>query len=325
MPLMLPFLRMIAALMLTFPAGPALPDNVPANNHIRVVSWNISSDAFAAHPEEFRNLLMTVDPDLLLLDEVSATANASQLRDALVGLRPDQNENWHINFGKSGGRQRVVIASRFPLETVSEFAAVVPYPEEERLEILGRMTARDRATKNWNLDHGIPVNAAVATTKNNRLLVLATDLQCCGNDTSSWQEYRRRVEVREIRRRIHQALERVSVDGIILAGDLNVVNSAVPLVLLAGPYPEPYGALVGAELYHADGVTSWTWDGRGTTFSSGVLDYQLYSPHSLRMQAGLVVDSEDLASEVLERYGLSKETSKALSNHRPLFVEYVWK
>ena len=43
------------------------------------------------------------------------------------------------------------------------------------------------------------------------------------------------------------------------------------------------------------------------------------------MQAGLVVDSEDLASEVLERYGLSKETSKTLSNHRPLFVEYVWK
>ena len=164
-----PIPRVIAALMLTFIAGPVVPDNVPANNHIRVVSWNISSDAFAAQPEGFRNLLMTVDPDLLLLDEVSATANASQLRAALVGPRPDQKENWHFNFGKSGGRQRVVIASRFPLETVSEFAAVVPYPEEERLEILGRMTARDRARKDWNMDHGIPVNAAVVKTGEVRL------------------------------------------------------------------------------------------------------------------------------------------------------------
>jgi hypothetical protein len=65
---------MIAALMLTFPAGPALPDNVPANNHIRVVSWNISSDAFAAHPEEFRNLLMTVARRFL---QVSSTTSST--------------------------------------------------------------------------------------------------------------------------------------------------------------------------------------------------------------------------------------------------------
>jgi len=100
---------------------------------------------------------------------------------------------------------------------------------------------------------------------------------------------------------------------------------SAPLVILAGPYDEPHSGLIPVEIYHLDGSTSWTWDGRGTPFPSRALDFQLYSPRSLKVRQGFILDSEDLPAEELEQYGLQPGTSGTLSDHRPLVVEYNWR
>jgi len=292
---------------------------------IRVMSWNISDDAFISRPTEFLSLLRRADPDVLLLDEVAPAANAEQLRGVLDGLRQGDEADWHINYGVSGGRQRGVIASRMALEVLPEFSSMIPYPENARQFILKSMTEHGRARPSWAMDDGIPLNGAMVLTGNRRLLVVVADLQCCGDGPGSWQEYRRRVEMQQIRRLIRQVMARTHVDGVVVAGDFNLISTAIPLVILAGPYDEAIPGLIPVEIYHLDGSTSWTWDGRGTPFPSRALDFQLYSPRTLNVRQGFILDSEDLSAKELEQLGLQSTTSGSLSDHRPLVVEYNWR
>jgi hypothetical protein len=303
----------------------ALADEQPAADAgVRILSWNISDDAFVKEHEEFSSLLLWADPDIVLLDEVAPSADVAKLHLALASLRSGDDEVWNVNVGISGGRQRCAVASRAPQEVVPEFSSIIPYPEADKRQILEHMSKLERSNSNFSMEYGIPVNAAVVVTGGRRLLTVIVDLQCCGDDPESWQEYRRRTEVREIRRLVRQVLERTTVDGIIIAGDFNLVNGATPLVLLAGPYAAPHAGLISAELYHADGASTWTWDGRGTPFPSNTLDFQLYSPHSLEMRSGIILDTAVLPSEMLEQYGFESITSRRTGRHHPLLVEYRW-
>ena len=131
-----------------------------------VLSWNISGDAFASHPHEFRALLAYAAPDIVLLDEVDPKTTAAQLLAALpprksASHRDTANNPWHISFGTSGGRQRDVIASREPLEELQEFAEVVPYPDDARRQIMQRMSATDQIRWGPSMDSGIAVNGAI--------------------------------------------------------------------------------------------------------------------------------------------------------------------
>ncbi len=299
------------------------------SSNFTVLSWNISGNAFASHPHEFQALLAYAAPDIVLLDEVDPSTTAAQLRAALPSRQSGSDQDtaniaWHISFGTSGGRQRGVIASRDPLEELQEFAGVVPYPDDARRRIMQRMTATDRVKWGASLDVGIAVNGAIVLTGGRRLLVVVADLECCGDGPASWAELKRRVEAKEIRRVIRHVVERTPVDGIVLAGDFNLVSTAIPLVLMTGPYDTPHSGLIAAELYHRDGAVTWTWDGRGTPFPSRALDYQVYGPNSLRVAPGTILDTEDLTVEILELNGLKPGWSKILSNHRPLVVQYIW-
>jgi hypothetical protein len=303
----------------------ALADaTVEKTGDVRVLSWNISSNAFVRQPEQFQARLRYARADVLLLDEVRPSATREELELVLAGLEPDNESEWRIDYGTSGGRQRGVIASRKPLEALPEFSTIIPYPDDARAYILEAMSAHERANTDLSMEHGIPVNGAVVLTGKRRLLVVVADLQCCGEDRASWQEYRRRVESREIRLAIRQVLERTEVDGIILAGDFNLVNSAFPISILAGPFPPPHAGLIPVEAYHLDESTAWTWDGRGTPFPSGTLDFQLYGPHSLQVRKAVIVDSDDLGVDEREQYGLESENASWLSRHRPLLVDYYW-
>jgi len=310
----------------------ALTANLAAANEspvdieqVRVMSWNVSKDSFVTDTAGFQAVLRRSEADILLFDEVSPRADIGQLRNVLVGLNPAQKEVWHIDYGSSGGRQRGVIASRMALEVLPEFSSVLPYPEADLQYILSRKSESDRARYARSMERGIPVNGVIVLTGKRRLLIVITDLQCCGDDPGSWEEYSRRTEVREIRRAIRQVLARTTVDGIIIAGDFNLVNTAIPLVILTGPYRQPHSGLIPAELYHLDGSSSWTWDGRGTPYPSRALDFQLYSPQTLQQNSGYIFDSEDLSPEELRRSDLEHRSSGDLSDHRPLVVEYRWR
>lgn len=315
----------VTFLIALFPADNLTSDDGAADNeNIRILSWNISGDAYVAEPVEFGALLRWGDPDVVLLDEVSPTADESQLKKALTALQPGDHAAWNINFGQSGGRQRNVIASRAPQEPLPEFSGIVPYPGEGRQRVLAMVPPEKRSVVVRSMDAGIPVNGAVIRFGDRRLLVLVTDMQCCGDGPDSWEELRRRVEATEMRRLITQILKHTKVDGIVFAGDFNLVESTFGMALLTGPYPAPHSALIPAENYHPDGVATWTWDGRGMPFPSNVLDYQLYGPAGLEMRSGFILKTERLAPEVLDRYGLEKDTVRRTGRHRPLIVEYRW-
>jgi len=307
------------------PGAPPATDGSTAQpaGVVRVLSWNVSDDAFVREPATFRALARRADADILLLDEVSPSATAAQLRDALPELA-SADDAWHIEVGASGGRQRNVIASRLPLERVPEFSSVVPYPATDRDRLQARMTAAGDDGPHYSMDDGIPMNGAIVLAGTRRLLVVSTDLQCCGNDPDSWQEERRQVETREVRRRVEQVLTRTRVDGLIVAGDLNLVNTPLPLVILSGPYRSPHAGLIAADLRHLDGSETWTWDGRGTPFPSRPMDFVLYSPHALALREGYVLDSADLPPQELERLDLEPESASRLSSHRPLLAAFAW-
>jgi len=292
---------------------------------IRVLSWNISGDAFVSEQREFQSLLRWADPDLILLDEVQPSANEADLQKSFDALHPEIDDTWTVDIGVSGGRQRCVVASRAPQESLPEFSSKIPYPDADRRYLLQHMSDDDLEYSKYSLDGGIPVNGAIVLDGDRRLLAIIADLQCCGNDQSSWQEYRRRAEVREIRRLIQQVLQRTSVDGIVIAGDFNLVNGPMPLVMLNGPISPDDTGFITAEVYHPDGNASWTWDGRGTPFPSGTLDFQLYDSQPLMMRSGFVLETENLSPEMLKRHELESQTSARTGRHRPLLVEYGWK
>jgi hypothetical protein len=292
---------------------------------VRVLSWNVSSDAFVRDPAAFRALVQRAQADILLLDEVSPSTTGSQIREALPGLAAGDTDDWHIDVGKSGGRQRGVIVSRWPQERLPELADMVPYPDADRRRLYERMTAANELSPPVTMDAGIPMNGAVVLAGERRLLVVVTDLQCCGDNPGSWQEDRRRVEARELRRRVRRVLERTHVDGIVIAGDFNLVSTPLPLIYASGPYDPPHAGLVAAELYHLDGTETWTWDGRGTRFASRMMDIQLYSPHTLELREGYVLDSADLSAAERQQLGLAPEAAHALSGHRPLVAAFVWR
>jgi len=312
-------------LLISATLSSAFADALPeGDSRFRILSWNISEDAFVQHPQAFAGILRRADPDILLFDEVAPNVKASKLQSVLDDLPLVDGEDWHIDIGISGGRQRGAIVSRAPLEPLQEFSSVVPYPEADKRHILQSMSDAERNSSAYSMEFGIPVNGALIMQDGRRLLVLIIDLQCCGDTPGSWQEYRRRVEAREIRKLVRRILDRVAVDGIVVAGDFNAVNTPIPIVRLMGPYPAPHSGLLPAELYHLDGTSSWTWDGRGTPFSSSALDFQLYNPNALCVESGLILDTEDLSAADLQTYGLEPRTSRRLSEHRPLIVEYAW-
>ena len=298
---------------------------VSAGEGVRLLSWNVSSDAFVRDPASFRALLTRADADILLFDEVSPATTEAQLRAALAGRRREGSNDWHISVGRSGGRQRGVIVSRQPLERVPELSEIVPYPAAERDRLHSRMVAANADHPAVSMDGGIPVNGAFVTTGARRLLVVIVDLQCCGGDPASWEEDRRRVETAELRRRVEEVLKRTRVDGVIVAGDLNLVSTPLPMVILSGPYPPPHAGLIAAELRHVDGAETWTWDGRGSGFPSRPMDFILYGPHALQLRTGYILDSADLGRPELDKLGLDPESAGRLSKHLPLVAEFVWR
>ncbi len=291
---------------------------VAADDAFRVLSWNISGTAHERKPATFESILRWADADLLLFDEVSHRATARQF-EALLG------DDWSVHVGTSGGRQVQLIATRGSLETLPEFEDRIEYPEPERAALEAVMTRRDKEFGNYSMEGGIPVSGAIVSNNDKRLLVVITDLQCCGDSPQSWQETRRRVEARVIRDLIRRVLQREPVDGVILAGDFNLVNGGFALSILGGPFEQaPYG-LSQVEIYHQDGKSAWTWDGRNTPFPNGTLDFQMYSPASLSVEDGLILDTEQADEETLDRYELSPLDITYTGRHRPLVVEYAWR
>lgn len=302
-------------------SAPAPGKHEPSPGELRVLAWNVAENAFVRDGAAFRAHVSRAGADLLLLDEVQPAVADAPLADALAPL----GGRWQLVVGASGGRQRGVVASRLPLAPVPELSGTVPYPAVERARLEARMVAANQARPVYTMADGIPVSGAIVSQGSRRLLAVTVDLQCCGDTPDSWQEERRRIEAREVRQRIGQVLGRTQVDAVIVAGDLNLVNTPTPLITLTGPYPGPHHGLLVAELNHLDGIENWTWDGRGTPYPSRPIDFLLYGPQALHLRDGHVLDSADLTAAEHAHTELDADASKRLSDHRPLVAVFTWR
>jgi len=291
------------------------------SSDLRVLSWNLGEDAFADKPAEFQSLIQHIKPDILLLDEVKPIYDERLLRNVLDNPESQPGHGWFIDFGTSGGRQVGVIASRYPLEKVPEFSGKLDYAQQDYDYIVEHMSEREKTYQNWTINDGIAANAAIILIEDKRLLAVTFDMQCCGGDPASWQEYRRRAEARSIRQLILKVLQRTHVDGMIVAGDLNIISTPMPLVILSNLSQQGRSNLSIAEVYQRDGG-SWTWDGRGTKYPSRVMDFQLYSPQSIQIKSGFIFNSELLVESELEQLGFETNSSKLLSDHLPIIIDY---
>jgi hypothetical protein len=196
----------------------------------RVVSWNVGREDLFRQPEAFGALLRPLAPDLLLLDEVAGGRSAEEVEALLDRIFPGDRP-WRAVYGVSGGSQRGVIATRGTApRMVAPFDRELPHPDSARaLAPAGDPWLQDR------LRSKVPATGAVVEVGGRRLLAVTVDLEAAGTPGST-RDRLRRMEALVIRDALGAAAREGGMDGVLVAGDLNLVGSRDPLdILSAGP------------------------------------------------------------------------------------------
>ncbi|MEM9183967.1 MAG: endonuclease/exonuclease/phosphatase family protein [Pseudomonadota bacterium] len=298
---------------ITLAAQPTVPVVRPAlERHpeadLRVMVWNTGGERTARQLKRFARLIEAIDPDVALLDEVAP----NQRSDHLKQLK-------HQSLGGSGGRQRGLILSRWSLTPVESFRFLDYPPTVAELVRAEGSDFMRRDLKNAASD-GVPANGALVTHAGRRILLVALDLQCCGDGDDSVQDRLRVIQATRIAAAIDQAREDPGFDELIVGGDFNLVGSAQPLTILRGSGTTD---LTIANALQPDGLSNVTWIRRGDLFPPGRLDYALHSP-TLRQLAGVVFNPGVMNERQLSATGLAPDTTDRMSGHQPLVIDLAY-
>lgn len=298
------------------------------DSSFRISVWNVAESSFVRRPEGFRRVLQATDADMFSFDEVGEHTTPEQLLGALRGLRGNADTTWHLSWGVGGDYQRTVIASRTPLEQVSEFSPL-PFPENSGL-VLDIAPDSLHARLRSDFARGVATNAAIVDVRGRRLLLVGLDLWARGNSPDSWEEMRRRVEAAAIRDAIANVLKRLEsrhnkVSGVVVGGDMNLVAGRAPLDTLLAPESGRLTSLTLASAIHADGWSTWTWDGRGGPFHSARMDVVLYSDLTIRALRAGVVNWDNFPFAERAALGLTPAPVTGFSRHRPIVVDFEWR
>ncbi len=278
---------------------------------LRVLSWNVSEDDFLNHPDAYRSIFTVISPHIVILDEAPAKLTQSELLDVLPAQYP-----WSTLIGSTGGRQRVVIASRVGKQQNVLNAAYYPKDTLEFVFEHARGGTR-RDLRNIQTE-GIPTAAAVLKLGPIRLGIMGFDLQCCGTSEQFQDAFRVR-QVKALRGLITEYLL-PHTDAIIVAGDANLVGSDRPLQLWQQPLTQDRALTpVMVRSLQRDNVTTYV---QHIEFQPGRLDYILHD--NLIVTNSFVFDTQDIYPNDLAAIGLSPDTSEIISSHLPLVVDFAW-
>ncbi len=273
-----------------------------AGTQLRVVSWNAEIGRLFDNPDPFARVLAAIDPDVILLQELTADTTAEQLvqlleQDIVPGSR------WQAVVAAGGGDLRCAVASRAALRPVAGLE-IVAYPDLP--------------------ESSIRVAAAAIDVHGRRLLALSVHLRCCGR-AGSFEDRTRVVEADAIRRAVRRTLADGRFDGVVVAGDFNIVGSRWPLDVLTGDTGIDGSPLDVADTLQIDGDSNATWADPRQPFVPGRLDYLLYGDRSLELRGGFVLDALDLALRWLEHHRLEVRDTAAASDHLPLVIDLRWR
>lgn len=310
-------------------AAPAPPPSSPVadplarapGTDVRVVSWNVGRETIFQQPEAYGALLRALDPDLLLLDEVAGGHSAAEVQALLDRVVPG-DAPWRVVYGTSGGSQRGVVAARGAAPQMARsFMSLLPYPDSAR-DVIGDDTTE--AAGRWlrsRLEVNIPATGAVVEIGGRRLLGVTVDLESGGGPGSA-KDRLRRIEALRIREAVAAAVAE-GVDGVVVAGDFNLVASTDPLdVLVKGVDVDGSDLHVPLPLW-LDGASATTWENPEEPFTPGRLDYVLVGDAALAVTGGFVFRAGDLSPRWLERHGLTAEASR-VTDHLPVVTDLRW-
>lgn len=302
-------------------AWPVDPLAHPPLTDFRVVSWNVGRETLFEHPDAYGAMLRPLTPDLLMLDEVAGGHSVEEVESILNRVLPG-DVPWRAVYGTSGGSQRGVIAVRGPAPVVAPaFAGELPYPDSARALV----PAGDSAAAAWlesRLRAHVPVTGAVVQVGGRRLLAVTVDLES-GGAPGSPKDRLRRIEALAIRDALAATVRAGGVDGVLLAGDFNLVGSTDPLQILASG-PDVDGSVLRTLLpLRLDGASAATWENPEEPFVAGRLDYVLVGDARLGSGGGFVFRPADLAPAWRARHGVAEDASR-VTDHLPVVSDLGW-
>jgi exonuclease III len=258
---------------------------------IRVVTWNVLFDGLFKRPAPFIRVLRALDPDVICFQEIWAHT-ARQAADYVALAIP--GVEWHGLNTHEGH-----IVSRYPL---LEAAAI------------------DASGNYWALvdlpDDTFEVDLSVI------IAAWTRDTMAPGDSP--------------IRGGAPVAFDLPKGTPIVIAGDMNLVGRASQVqTLLSGRIADEdrFGTsfapdwdgtpLTDAWPRTAGDVTVATWRDERSSFAPGKLDYIIYSDSVLRLEHAFILATEELAPEVLARYGLRLDDTLVASDHLPVVADFT--
>lgn len=282
---------------------PSDPLDRSSNDAVRVLSWNAEVGAIFTRSDPFARTFAAVRPDVILLQELTSKNSAEQLQAFLTTALPAADDSpWHVLFGSGGGDLRCAIATRATLSP-SEPLTVVSMPEHP--------------------DRTIRVIGGTIGINGKRLLAVSVHLKCCGR-AGGPEDQQRQEEAHAIHDAIKAASSSQSIDGIIIAGDFNLVGSRDPVEIMAAGLDLDGSTMDIADPHQLDGLSNATWSDPKQPFVPGRLDYFLFSGSHVQVTRSFVYDSRDLGARWLQQHHVQREDSTAASDHFPVVVELGW-
>jgi hypothetical protein len=108
--------------------------------------------------------------------------------------------------------------------------------------------------------------------------------------------------------------------GIIIVGDFNLVGSRTPLDIMIDNKDDKLDSWMVPNLI-GESIITWSGARPNASFTSGKLDYIVYSPESLLPKNGFLLDSSLLNQTELKQFKLNADDSKA-TDHMLIITDY---
>lgn len=284
------------------PPPPPLPVSLERwdPDDIRLLTWNVLFDGLFERPAPFVRVLRAIDPDVICFQEIW-THTARQAADQVSLALPDAT--WYgVHLAEGHIVSRYPFLDARPIDEAGNYWALIDLPDER-----------------YDTD----------------LCVICAHPPCCD------KEEERQRELDGIAAWIRDLVTPGGIDlapgtPIVVAGDMNLVGGAQQVqTLLAGEIADEatFGtshrpdwdgtAFAASNPRHAGGRDIFTWRDPRSSFAPGKLDYIVYSDSVLKLGNAFTLATEELAPDVLERYGLHPRDTLEASDHLPVVADFT--
>jgi endonuclease/exonuclease/phosphatase family metal-dependent hydrolase len=283
------------------PVTPTAFDRV-ALGDLRIMTWNVRNDGLwnSSHAPRFERILASTEPDIISFQEIYGHTASETAALVSSWISPSPSTSWHAS-GSAGCKT----LSRFP--------------------ILGT----------WALFGNNRAMLIDASQKiGSHLLLINAHLPCCDNNASRQNQIDQLLAFIRDAKQPGGLLTLEPETPIIITGDLNLVTFSSQLETLLtgqivnqtihGPSFSPDwdgGSLTALVSRHSDKRMGHTWRNNLSTYSPGILDYQIYTSSVLETSNHFIVNTEAMSSQRLVANGLLWNDSWA-SDHLAYVADY---